>query len=160
MSERVLHVYRTTEMAEYVVEDDQIYEDDTDMLRDVLEAAKANLLEFVPTEAEFVVMTWNEDSAITVRAAFPEGSAEAEVKTTREEAEYCPRCLEPQFRTTSGMVCRNGHGGLPGIGRVERAEKLEARRERQTIHGDVESNPRLETTRTTARRKPRRRNSR
>lgn len=154
MSERIIHVYRTTAVAEYVVDDVEIYEDDTDMLRDVLEAAKGGLLEFGPTEAEFVAMTWNEDSALTVRAVFPEGSAEAE-RSTAVEAEYCPRCLEPQFRTAGGVSCSRGHDGLPGIGQIERAEKAE---ERRGFAPETPA-PAPSPKRTTSRRKPRQRNS-
>lgn len=162
MSERILHVFRTTEMAEYVVEDDGIYEDDTDMLRDILEAAKGGLLDFAPTEAEFVVMTWNEDSAMTVRAAFPEGSAEAAAakKSTGGETEYCPRCLEAQFNLESGVTCPKGHDGLPGISRAERLAKLEERRERQEEYGEAPPPPPPAPRRTSTRRKPRQRNSR
>lgn len=158
MSERIVHVYRTTEVAEYVVDDDGIYEDDVEMLRDVLEAAGAGLLEFAPTEAEFVVMTWNEDSAMTVRAAFPEGSAEAKRKSSIAETEYCPRCLEPQIRTETGVSCPRGHDGLPGIGHVERTQKAEERAERMLdlAAGEPSSPP----PRTTTRRKPRARRSR
>lgn len=157
MSERIIHAYRTIEVAEFVVDDDGIYEDDDDMLRDVLEAAKTGLLDFAPTECEFVAMTWNEDSAMTVRAVFPEGSAEAK-RPTIAESEYCPRCLEAQFRTKGGVTCSRGHDGLPGIGRVERARKLEARREQQQDLGG--SPPPAPTRKTRTRRKPRDRNSR
>jgi hypothetical protein len=155
MSERVIHVYRTTEVSEYVVEDDGIYEDDFDMLRDVVDAAKGGLLEFSPTEAEFVVMTWwGEDSAMTVRAVFPEGSAEAR-KPPASEGEYCPRCLEAQLRTKSGVTCPRGHDGLPGIGQAERARKLEDRRDLREEPGFAPPPP----PRRTSRRKPRDRRS-
>ena len=159
MSERIVHVYRTAEVAEYVVDDDGIYEDDVDMLRDVLEAARGGLLDFAPTEAEFVAMTWTEDSAMTVRAVFPEGSAEAGKRASAIESDYCPRCLEAQFKTEGGVSCPRGHDGLPGIPRVERMAKLEERRERREEYGNAVATPST-PSRTTARRRPRDRRSR
>jgi hypothetical protein len=148
-----------TDVAEHVVDDDGIYEDDVDMLRDVVEAAKCGMLEFSATEAEFVVMTWTEDSAMTVRAVFPEGSSEATAPASGGAIEFCPRCLEPQVRVASGVTCARGHDQLPGISRAEREQKLEERRERQSVCGDVETfsaQPKC----TTSRRRPRDRRSR
>ncbi len=97
---------------------------------------------------------------MTVRAVFPEGSAEAAKRPSGGETEYCPRCLAPQFRTDSGVTCQRGHGGLPGISQAERAQKLEERRERQEEFGATgEAPPPPPPRRTTSRRKPRDRRS-
>lgn len=156
MSERIVHVYRVTDVAEFVVDDDGIYEDDVEMLRDVVEAAKQGVLEFGPPDAEFVVMTWGEDSTMTVRAVVPEGAPKPSQRS--RPTEFCPRCLEPQIVTRSGATCSRGHEGLPGISRRERDGKVEARRE---VAGSVEAPPPpVRRERSTTRRKPRRRNSR
>lgn len=60
MSEKTVHVYRVTHVAEHLVEDDGIYDDDVDMLRDVLGAARQGRLEFEPTDADFVALNFDE----------------------------------------------------------------------------------------------------
>lgn len=122
MSERFLHVYRVTEVAEWHVEDDGIYEDDAEMLADVLEAAKGGLLDFEPSEAGHVAMIWDEENRLVVRAieeTLPDGAEATDL--------YCPECLGKQFRTESGATCSRGHGGLPGISKAEVLEKREER---------------------------------
>lgn len=86
MSERVVHVYRVVSVAEHVVEDDGVYEDEVDLLRDVLEAARAGLLEFEPSEENFLAVTFDErnvmrvtpivDASLTGRAPAPEREVE------------------------------------------------------------------------------------
>lgn len=43
---------------------------------------------------------------------------------------FCSVCLEPQFETRSGPVCKNGHGGAPSIEqdsvRIELPDKSES----------------------------------
>jgi hypothetical protein len=148
MSERLLHVYRVTEVAEWEVEDDGIYDDDADMMRDVLEAANQGLLEFEVSDAGFVVMVWDEDSRLVVRAVeeLPEGA-----EPTDEEL-YCPECLGRQFDTPSGSCCQRGHGGCVGI---SKAEVLERRRVTAPV---PEGPPRTRPLRPP--RKPRQRRSR
>jgi hypothetical protein len=115
MSERFLHVYRVTEVAEWHVEDDGIYEDDAEMLRDVLEAAGQGVLEFAPSDAGYVAMVWDEDSRLVVRAV-----EESDLPEDAERTDlYCPECLGRQFLTPSGPTCNRGHGGCEGITKAE-----------------------------------------
>lgn len=122
MSERLLQVYRVTEVAEWAVSDDGIYEDDAEMMQDVLTAAKQGQLEFEVSDAQFVVMVWDEENRLVVRAV-EEMPAGAE---PMKEEMYCPECFGRQFLTLSGNICSRGHGGLVGI---PKSEVLEKRRE-------------------------------
>jgi hypothetical protein len=128
MSERHIHVYRTTEVAEYHVDDDGIYEDDADMLRDVIEAADQGILDFEAADARFVAMVWDEENQLVVREVVGEG-----VKREGEDR-YCEICLAKQFKTEGGWTCQRGHGGAGGISRTaanaERARRADARAER------------------------------
>jgi hypothetical protein len=36
---------------------------------------------------------------------------------------FCIDCLEPQFETPSGLVCKNGHGGSPSLSATEVEER-------------------------------------
>jgi hypothetical protein len=124
MSERFLHVYRVTEVAEWSVEDDGIYEDDAEMFADVLAAAKGGLLDFEPSDAGFVAMAWDEENRLVVRAieeTLPEGAERAST--------YCPECFGQQFLTASGLDCQRGHGDLAGLAKAEVLARREARAE-------------------------------
>jgi hypothetical protein len=37
------------------------------------------------------------------------------VEITEEDTRQCSICHEPQFDTTSGVVCKNGHGGADSL---------------------------------------------
>lgn len=128
MSERIIHVHRVTEVAEYHVEDDGIYEDDADMLRDVIEAADQGLLDFEASEARFVAMIWDEENRMVVREVAGDG-----VEKGRDA--YCEICLAKQFETAEGKAtCQRGHDGAGGISKeaanAERARREDARADR------------------------------
>lgn len=152
MSEHVVHVYRVVEVAEHFVEDDSIYEDSVEMLRDVVDAAKSGLLEFEPAESEFVVMTWDEDSKMTVRAVEVDGGGEKEEGPT-----FCAICLSKQFETPSGLTCQRDHGGADSLS--SREMRLEAKRRRAAEERKVREARRTEA-RGPTRYSVRRRNSR
>lgn len=74
MSERTVHVYRVTHVTERVVEDDGIYDDDVDMLRDILEAARRGILEFERPDADFIAMIFEgDDNRLKIRLLEVEG---------------------------------------------------------------------------------------
>jgi hypothetical protein len=124
MSERIIHVYRVTEVAEYHVDDDGIYEDDADMLRDVIEAADQGLLDFEASEARFVSMIWDEENRMVVREVVGDG-------VERGKDSYCEICLAKQSTTAEGKkTCQRGHDGAGGISK-EAANAERARREDQ-----------------------------
>jgi hypothetical protein len=57
-------------------------------------------------------ISWMRDLLDTVREAentYDERQASKPVQT------WCIECLEPQFETPSGLVCKNGHGGSPSL---------------------------------------------
>lgn len=73
MSERTVQVYRVTHVAERVVEDDGIYEDSVDMLRDILGAARQGLLEFESTDHDFVALEFDAEGGMKIHVIQVEG---------------------------------------------------------------------------------------
>lgn len=125
---RHLHVYRVTEVAEWEVEDDNIYDDDAEMLGDVIEAAQQGVLDFEPSDAEYVAMIWDEDNRLVIKVVeeeLPEGVEQLDL--------YCPECLGRQRLTSSGPVCQRGHGGVDGISKVEVLERRTAKRAEASV---------------------------
>lgn len=97
--ERIIHVYRVTHVAEHVVEDDGIYEDDVDLLRDVLGAARQGSLEFERSDCDFVALNHGEDATMTVKLIEVEGLEERLTAKSSEglpppEAVAVPRQLD------------------------------------------------------------------
>ena len=89
---------------------------------DIDEEELAGLMDRV-TQGEDIEADEETPESVEAEPALDMDLFDADVSLDSDEPLLCSVCGEPQQETSSGLVCKNGHGGAPSVATPEEAEE-------------------------------------